>query len=418
MGKSRNRKGGVKFVDDSDDDTFSSTSSMGASGSSEPTMAQEAEKEVDEESVLDDYVDSLYEKRSSTREAGLKGLLNSFSTRVMTDYVENKYATLAHQFLSSVRRGSSAEIVLASRALGMLSITAGAGEVSEHVLKESLPHLARLSKLGSTPAARVSTIEALAILAFIGGVDVASTETAMETFWQILSHKGTVHADQTLGTNKPTPQVKAAAISAWTLLLTTLSSDKIALQLSSNGSVLSSLLDVQDLGVRKATGEAVALLCEIGNDLDSMGMTEMQVVEQMKALAIDSSRQQGQTKKERSEQRSTFREMLATIEEGVCPETSIKFKHGDALKVNTWTQTVQLNAFRRFLAEGFQKHMQENGLLHEIFDFVPRGAKERTQGAKQKKQHMSVADKMRTQQMNRKRSMAEAGRRFMNDDSD
>ncbi len=34
--------------------------------------------------------------------------------------------------------------------------------------------------------------------------------------------------------------------------------------------------------------------------------------------------------------------------------------------------TVQLNALRRFLAEGFQIHLQQNPLLHQIFDFEPR----------------------------------------------
>lgn len=42
------------------------------------------------------------------------------------------------------------------------------------------------------------------------------------------------------------------------------------------------------------------------------------------------------------------------------------------LKVDTLIGTVRLNAFRRFLAEGFQTHVQSNPLLHQVFNFRPR----------------------------------------------
>ncbi|XP_024525476.1 uncharacterized protein LOC9659932 [Selaginella moellendorffii] len=213
---------------------------------------------------LEASLDSLYEKRSSTREAGLKGLIDGFMGKVMTHFVEEKYETLTHQILLSIKQSSSTEAVLAGRALAVVSITAGAGKVAEHVFEDSFPHLSKISKLGRDSAARVSAIEALGMLTFVGGVEV-STESAMEVLWQIVIHKGSAHADQTLGTSKPTPPVKAAAIMAWSLLLSTLSSKRVmSLQLSSVLGALSSLLEDPDLGVRKAAGEAIALLCEVG----------------------------------------------------------------------------------------------------------------------------------------------------------
>jgi hypothetical protein len=59
-------------------------------------------------------------------------------------------------------------------------------------------------------------------------------------------------------------------------------------------------------------------------------------------------------------------------QDGTVAQTKIKLRHGDTLVINTLVGTVQLNAFRRFLAEGFQIHLQQNPLLHQIFDFEPR----------------------------------------------
>ena len=55
------------------------------------------------------------------------------------------------------------------------------------------------------------------------------------------------------------------------------------------------------------------------------------------------------------------------------PQTKIKLRHGDSLIIETLAGTVQLNAMRHFLAEGFQIHLQHNPLLHQIFGFEPRG---------------------------------------------
>ncbi|XP_002987214.2 interferon-related developmental regulator 2 [Selaginella moellendorffii] len=374
---------------------------------------------------LEASLDCLYEKRSSTREAGLKGMIDALRGRVMTHFIDDKYETLTHQILSSIKQSSSTEAVLAGRALAMVSITAGAGKVAEHVFEASFPHLSRSSKLGRDSAVRVSAIEALGMLTFVGGVE-ASTESAMEVLWQIVIHKGSAHADQTLGTSKPPPPVKAAAITAWSLLLSTLSSKRVmALQLSSVVGALSSLLEDPDLGVRKAAGEAIALLCELGDihllpqalgegeTTKTMAM-ELQVVDQMKALAASSSRK-GQTKKERSEQRSSFRDMVAILEGGACHETCLKLKHGDSLKISTWSQTVQLNAFRRLLGEGFQRHLQENNLLHEVFNFVPSDAVVYKGTTKQQKHHNCIVSKMKTQLMNQRRCALEASRNFSYD---
>ena len=64
--------------------------------------------------------------------------------------------------------------------------------------------------------------------------------------------------------------------------------------------------------------------------------------------------------------------MPALQQDGAVAPIKIKLRHGDTLIVDTLVGTVQLNALRRFLAEGFQIHLQQNPLLHQIFNFEPR----------------------------------------------
>lgn len=59
-------------------------------------------------------------------------------------------------------------------------------------------------------------------------------------------------------------------------------------------------------------------------------------------------------------------------QDGSVAQTKIKLRHGDTLIINTLVGSVQLNAFRRFLAEGFQTHLQHNPLLHQVFEFEPQ----------------------------------------------
>lgn len=47
-------------------------------------------------------------------------------------------------------------------------------------------------------------------------------------------------------------------------------------------------------------------------------------------------------------------------------ESRIKLRCGDVLVVDSSRGATQLNALRRFLAEGFQAHLQHNTLLHQV----------------------------------------------------
>lgn len=410
MGRNKSQRKSSKYFD-SDDDTLS-TSSTG--GLSDLSLVQEIEEVESEDSLLDGYLDSMYEKRGSTRESGLKGLINALTSNVQLDFAENNYETLLDLFVKSMKRGFP-EVSLAANALGLLAVTVGAGVIARKVLEDSISQFSRVSKLGSDANNHVMVLQALAIITFVGGNDFEETEKSMELLW-----------NQVLGTSKPEPAVTEAAISAWTFLLTTLPSKRISAQFSEKYlRVLSSLLDMDSRAVRISAGEAIAFIFETINSRDQNGddhlnsncldeensnslvyKLQMRVCEQMKALSIEAGGK-GSSKKDLINQRSSFRDFLASIEDGEEPETTLKLQNGYILNISTWTRTIQMNFIRSFLGGGFQKHMQANSLLHEVFDFTPIQEKQQTLSAKEKrmfKSPNSVVSKARTQQLNKRRA--------------
>jgi hypothetical protein len=116
------------------------------------------------EFVLDKYIDSLYEKRGATREAALAALVDAFESFMLDDLVENKYATLLSLFNTSIKKGSTKEACLASRAIGLLSITLGAGSSSHETMVESHPQLSKVLQTWSDASKMISVSEILSCL--------------------------------------------------------------------------------------------------------------------------------------------------------------------------------------------------------------------------------------------------------------
>ncbi|XP_057860961.2 uncharacterized protein LOC131069511 isoform X1 [Cryptomeria japonica] len=407
MGRSRNQRRSTKLFD-TDDDSLSSTSTGGLS---DLTIAQEVEVDGSEDLVLDNHLDALYEKRASTRENGLKGFISAFTNDVQYEFAESKSETLLDQLMKSMKRGSSTEVALAAHAAGLLAITIGAGDIAHKVMEDSIPNFSRACKIGSDAENYSMVLQSLAVVTFVGGTDFEETEKSMDLLWQQIS-----------GTNKTQPAVKAAAISAWAFLLTTLPTHQLDSQFCKRClPLLSTLLEDDNRAVRIAAGEAIALIFETVNSEDEIldnsdnldpgsfdldNFLQARILEQMTTLSIEASGK-GSSKKDLNSQRSSFRDILASIQGGMKPEATVKLQNGDVVNVSTWTQIIQTNFLRHFLGGGFQKHMQVNSLLHEIFSFTPSQEKQQALSAKEKRLYMSpnsAASKARTQQRNKRRS--------------
>ncbi|KAK9823814.1 hypothetical protein WJX72_005686 [[Myrmecia] bisecta] len=385
-GSRRSRQGDEEF-----DDSASSVSTS--------TVASLRDFDVTEATVLDTNpfercIDALYEKRASVREKGLEGLVALLTGNYCFDEVQQRQETLTSICLGCLRRGSTTEAVTAARGLGLHAITLGASDETERLAQEARPVLETASLHSKAAGVRVAAAETLALLTFVAAEDPQATE-------EVMNHLSGLR-------RAPSFKVVAAALRGWALLLSTLpawrlDSAKIEAHLAS----LASHLHDDDVEVRGAAGEAIALLYhstglqelrpfdnelssnpetpstpESGDEAEMSGdeagtssafQADMDdVMARMKDLATNRGDRQRRSKRDRSSLKTTFRDLHNIVEDGAVAETKIKLRHGDTLVVDTLAATVQLNALRRYLAEGFQIHLQENPLLHQIFGFEPR----------------------------------------------
>ncbi|KAH9618895.1 hypothetical protein KSS87_010292 [Heliosperma pusillum] len=419
MGKRNSaRKNTAAMLDSDDTDSVSSASSIRSDYPAE---------EVDKDSLLDESLDKLFEKRGSTREKALLSIIEAFSTIMQHGFVQKKFATLLHQCLNSIKKGSGKEASLASQAIGLLALTTGPGNNAQEILKESLPAISQALRSRSESSKVASLLECLAVITFIGGEDPEETEKAMQTMWQVVHPK--------LGTNalpgKPSPAIITAMVSSWSFLLTTADSRSLTLKDWQESIIyLSSLLDKDDRSVRIAAGEALAVIFEIGNferysgeandsctsiDKDKRdGYVHLKgliskVINQVRTLASEAGGK-GAAKKDLNNQRNLFRDLLDFLEDGHTPETSTKIG-GDSLYTTSWSELIRLNFLKHFLQGGFGKHMLENDFLHDVFGFMPKKTSLSSDGQNKLndkrlyKSPNSALAKARTQFMNKQRAM-------------
>ncbi|CAH1982064.1 unnamed protein product [Acanthoscelides obtectus] len=118
-----------------------------------------------------------------------------------------------------------------------------------------------------------------------------------------------------------------------------------------------------------SAGEALALVYELGrnNDEDFEEDFAMDITETLKQLATDSHKYRA--KKDRKQQRATFRDILQFIESDTVPEIQVKFGK-EVLVLDTWTRRKQYDTLCNILGPSINIHLTENELLRDIFEIV------------------------------------------------
>ncbi|MBA0596007.1 hypothetical protein Gorai_012854, partial [Gossypium raimondii] len=369
----------------------------------------------------------------STREKALEVINAAFNFNLQCQFVENKFATLLHQCLNCIKKGSSKEISLASRTIGLLALTVGPGVHAQEMLEESITPLSQAFNSGSESSKIISLLNCLAVITFVGANGPEEIEKSMQIMWQIIHPK--------LGSNviaiKPSAPIITTAVSSWSFLLTTMDGWRPSPKLwQESVTYLSSLLDNDDRSMRIAAGEALSLIFEMGSlekfvaetkgyiDSSDLEGNKTKVrfshIQGLKGKILNQARDlsmeaggKGSSKKDLNNQRNMFRDVLEFLEYGYPPETTMKIG-GVALQTLTWSQLIQLNFLKRFLGGGFAKHIQESEFLQDVFGFTPKrrnlvGYDHISNTEKRMyKSPNSVVNKARTQQLNKQRMLSEA----------
>ncbi|KAK2722749.1 hypothetical protein QYM36_003066 [Artemia franciscana] len=101
---------------------------------------------------------------------------------------------------------------------------------------------------------------------------------------------------------------------------------------------------------------------------ENTGDLESELCNMLKSLATDS--QKFKAKKDRRQQRSSFKDVLRAVEEGDTPDVHIKFGT-EVLVLDSWSRKKQYDAICQVLGSGMNLHLAENDFLRDIFDLGP-----------------------------------------------
>ncbi|KAF4356705.1 hypothetical protein F8388_010927 [Cannabis sativa] len=415
MGKrNSHRKKGAAMLDmEDDDDNSSVSSSMTIRSDRFSVMEIEEEVEVDDDSLLNEALDALYEKRGSTRENALSSIIVAFNNSLHHQFMEKNFVTLLHQCLNSFKRGSTKETCLASHMIGLLALSVGFGDNAGEILEESMSPLTQALNKSASETVKIALLKCLAIITFVGGSEPEQTERSMQLMWQVVHPK--LKANNVQLDTKTSGATLSAMVGAWSLLVTTIDVGWNKVNNSKDWEesliYLSSLLDKEDRIVRIAAGEALALIFEIGGSYGtSQQGLKAKIMNRVRSLSAEAGGKGCANKKDLTNQRNRFHEIVEYFENGSCPEVSVKIGGDSLLQTSTWSELIQLNFVKHFLGEGFVKHMQENEFLHEVFGFTPPKKYEHRLSSSEKrmfKSPNSALNKARTRHLNKQRMLSE-----------
>jgi len=319
-----------------------------------------------EDTCFADTVEQLTEKRGSVRVSALKSLIDSLTSQMMDEQITNRSKTIELYLTRIIRQGGSEEVTHACRLLSLIILTIGSD--IEEAGKSFLPVLSTIIKNSSKPASsRRACIQAMGTIGWILCSPQETTES-MSLLEQI-----------SLDT-KTDPTIAAQAITIWSLLASTCSEWDLGTTVYAKYLPLfTKLLEHKDLEVRSAAGEAIALLYSANLNVETMNEDEKEkkkfkpkfkpdlttLTELVQALAKEGSKHI--QKKEKVKQRSLFRDVVATIEDGVDPSEKITIGKKKYEFVG-WGQVKQLALVREILGTGFALHFAQNDLLLDIFN--------------------------------------------------
>ncbi|CAN4115135.1 unnamed protein product [Withania somnifera] len=304
---------------------------------------------------ISDYLEDLYRKKGSVREEALSKLIDEFKKRVLDEYAQNLFITLTHRCENSLKRGSALEIDLALQFIGLIAITVGAGDSAHEIYEDSQRFLPKVLKFKSSNTIKV--LECLAIVTFVGAENSDETERTMEIIWKFINEESESNV-----TRKHPPNVVAAAISAWSLLLADINGWCV------NHKKWKGLIPylVKQLegnygeNVNSACIEALGIIFE-NRSLEKFS-NEAENYANLKDLKDDIMTRVSTITKENAEKlllEDNHEKMTLTI----C-ETK--------LTLPTFSLVKKMNYLKEFLGCGFLDHMRENEHLHNIFKFVPQ----------------------------------------------
>jgi len=384
-GKQKGRRGGdSRQPSDEEYDTGDNASVVSSVSDIQSLAPDGAAEEVDEisaqeqmEDKLKDVIDGLSQKSAKGRVECLKSLESALSKKYIDEFVTDRKLTISDGLERCIRKGKGEEQSLACTNVVLLCLQLGMGVESEE-LYTSMVHILRSLLLDGTAStkARSACATTLGLLTFICSGDLGQAKeimTALESIFKGSYFKG----DGSVPSLTPeTCSLHTEALIAWSLLLSIAPPNVCKDLARTHMSKLIQILHSSDVDLRIASGEAIALMYEMIREEDEAyeGDNIIGLCEKLKQLATDGNR--SRAKKDRRQQRSSFRDVLKAVEEYDAPYYEIKFGL-ESMHIDCWARKRQYDSLCHVLGTGMNVHLTENELVRDIFGLgapIPRGS--------------------------------------------
>ncbi|KAG5898791.1 hypothetical protein JTB14_011001 [Gonioctena quinquepunctata] len=332
-----------------------------------------AQEQIEEK--LCEHIDGLTQKSSQGRINCFQTLTKAFIKKCMPGFIRERYFTICDSIERSLKKGGGSEKTAAAELATVMGVQLGGEDASEEIYRLLKPVLLTIVLDNSVAASvRAMCCTALGNITFLSGSDIGDILILMQQLESIFS-ASYLKGDKTIpNITAETATLHASAISTWSLLFTVIPPGNIGTMINNSKSLpslgkLSELLESLHLEIRMAVGEALALIFELGREESDVFEDDfaLDITETLKQLATDSHKYRA--KKDRKQQRASFRDILQFIENDTVPEVQVKFGK-EVLILDTWTRRKQYESLCNILGPSINIHLTENDLLRDIFEIM------------------------------------------------
>ncbi|CAG7674130.1 unnamed protein product, partial [Allacma fusca] len=399
----------------------------------ESVMALQSRETLEEK--IAEAIDAMTEKSANTRVNSLNTLTTILSQQFVPELVLGRRETLRDNLEKIFKRGQRNEQGMAATLACLASLQIGAFDLD--IATEDFgmlkPMLQSLLLDHTVPVAvRVKCCQALSLGAYLAEScldDVYNLLSILEPLFGVKGKKTSTSEEEDTAvetidvSTSPSKAVKipknscgnlaSAAIASWSLLITLMPPEYLKQRSMKWTQTLLGLLDQVDLEVRLSAGEALALVVEVcdlyidedegeyslpedeedygssnghdsqingtnghtnGNSHTNYGFERTSVlalITKLRQLSVESHKYR--TKRDRRQQRHSFRDFLHAVENGDGPGQAIKFGGGEVLDIDCWVKKRQYDAICQVLGSGINRHLNDNVLVRQLMELgAPR----------------------------------------------
>lgn len=320
---------------------------------------------------LKGFIDSTVDKSAKTRQGALDGLKTAMATKLLYEFILERRMTITDSIERCLKKGKGEEQRAAASLACLLCIQLGSGIESEEVFKSLKPIFKNILSDGTANIqARQAVATSLGLCTLVAEDDILDVYATMRSFESLFTRS---YAREDGGRPALSPQTSLLhtnALLSWALLLTICSASQLKDVIRRHLPKLPRLLESEDVNMRIAAGETIALLFELARDMDPEFESDQwePLCVKLSSLATDCNKHRAKTDKRK--QRSVFRDVLRAVEEGQFQPETIRFGT-ERMTIDSWVRKRTYDTFREFVGSGMNYHLQANEFIRDVFELGP-----------------------------------------------